>query len=136
MVDESQLPGTFEGIICAAGAYVEYQGKVIRALKMPAEKLDRLCAVLDREHIVYSVQCTDHILYMKNHLQEIGNASLSGRELTAEQIEMLEKALKIVEDYQNILDAEKVLYYNSKLSPEQLEERLGPDYHVTLPRIM
>lgn len=129
MVEESQLPGTFEGIICAAGAYVEYQGKVIKALKMPVEKLDR-------EHIVYSVQCTDHILYMKNHLQEIGNASLSGRELTAEQIEMLEKALKIVEDYQNIPDGEKVLYYNSKLSPEQLEERLGPDYHVTLPRIM
>ena len=87
MVEESQLPGTFEGIICAAGAYVEYQGKVIKAL-------------------------------------------------TADQMKRVEKALKIVEDYQNILDAEKVLYYNSKLSPEQLEERLGPDYHVTLPRIM
>ena len=87
MVEESQLPGTFEGIICAAGAYVEYQGKVIKAL-------------------------------------------------TADQMKRVEKALKIVEDYQNIPDGEKVLYYNSKLSPEQLEERLGPDYHVTLPRIM
>ena len=87
MVDESQLPGTFEGIICAAGAYVEYQGKVIKAL-------------------------------------------------TADQMKRVEKALKIVEDYQNIPDGEKVMYYNSKLSPEQLEERLGPDYHVTLPRIM
>ena len=87
MVEESQLPGTFEGIICAAGAYVEYQGKVIRAL-------------------------------------------------TADQMKRVEKALKIVENYQNIPDGEKVMYYNSKLSPEQLEERLGPDYHVTLPRIM
>ena len=87
MVDESQLPGTFEGIICAAGAYVEYQGKVIKAL-------------------------------------------------TADQMKRVEKALKIVENYQNIPDGEKVMYYNSKLSPEQLEERLGPDYHVTLPRIM
>lgn len=87
MVEESQLPGTFEGIICAAGAYVEYQGKVIKAL-------------------------------------------------TADQMKRVEKALKIVENYQNIPDGEKVMYYNSKLSPEQLEERLGPDYHVTLPRIM
>ena len=87
MVDESRLPGTFEGIICAAGAYVEYQGKVIKAL-------------------------------------------------TADQMKRVEKALKIVENYQNIPDGEKVMYYNSKLSPEQLEERLGPDYHVTLPRIM
>lgn len=87
MVEESQLPGTFEGIICAAGAYVEYQGKVIKAL-------------------------------------------------TADQMKRVEKALKIVENYQNIPDGEKVMYYNSKLSTEQLEERLGPDYHVTLPRIM
>lgn len=129
MVEESQLPGTFEGIICAAGAYVEYQGKVIKALKMPVEKLDR-------EHIVYSVQCADHILYTKNHLREIGNVSLSGKALTADQMKRVERPLKIVENYQNIPDGEKVMYYNSKLSPEQLEERLGPDYHVTLPRIM
>ncbi len=129
MVEESQLPGTFEGIICAAGAYVEYQGKVIKALKMPVEKLDR-------EHIVYSVQCADHILYTKNHLREIGNVSLSGKALTADQMKRVERPLKIVENYQNIPDGEKVMYYNSKLSPEQLEERLGPDYHVTLPWIM
>ena len=133
-VDLSLLPGEYDGMISCAGALVEYQGKRIKDLVIPKKDLIRLDDILKKEGIYYLVQCADRVAYEEADEQKIREAMAARRmfSLPPELAEVLERGNMTVKSYRDMEDAEKIMYFGSKLSVDELAALLGPDFSIAL----
>lgn len=52
----------FDGIVAAAGAYVEYEGRILNSRHMSGAQVARLIHFFENQQAVYMIQCTDKIV--------------------------------------------------------------------------
>lgn len=59
MVPPTVLDGVFDGLVGAAGGYVELDGEVLADVRFPAELGERLVRLLDQHHVVYVLEAAE-----------------------------------------------------------------------------
>lgn len=139
-IDERLLNFGFDGMVAAAGAYVEHQGEVILSLSIGEEKLRKLITFCEQNRMLYMIQCTDKIVSTAKCAREMQEEFERRRRMENGAMEeaVVEKIMAnhVVDDgllshvsrYRNV---EKVTYHRSGLSLEKVKEALVPDFEVT-----
>lgn len=77
------LPFGFDGFICSAGGYIEYEGQVIYDCPMTGEQRERVFSALDESGIYYIMESRDHSymdesfkIFLKKSIQNHANSEL------------------------------------------------------------
>jgi hypothetical protein len=130
------LEAGFDGVVAATGAYVEYEGKVIRRDTIGEETIGKLIEYLESENIPYTFQAADcqisspeNIEIMRSNI----NKNLKSRKRDDEP--NVFALVRLVDDLrtnpQKYAFAEKVIYFESPRSLEEIREALAPEFEVT-----
>jgi hypothetical protein len=126
----------FDGIVAATGAYVEYEGKVIRHETMGEERIRRMIGYFESENISYTLQSAETQISSPEML-EIMKRNID------EQLKALKRdddpnvfaTVKLVDDLasnpEKYAFAEKAMYYDSARSIGEITKALEPHFDVT-----
>lgn len=135
-VEDRLLDFGFDGLVCAAGAYVEYCNQVIFTNFMTENQIKSVISYLENNETVYMMQCTDKIVSTEvnaNRMLEDFKSRMKGK--MPENISQIFKRHMMDDDiianassYEN---AEKVCYHNSKRTLEEVKKDLGLEFEVT-----
>lgn len=132
----------FDGIIAGAGAYVEYDGKVLFHKTFGTQRIQKLMDLFTKNDMAYMLQMTKGcVLTHRGMIRFVQSLGFDVREDQSEEIQkIIEKSLGTV-----ILDdnvdtfpekyghTENVLYTNSPLSYAEIQKELGAELKVTPP---
>jgi hypothetical protein len=126
----------FDGIIAATGAYVEYEGSIIRHETIGAERIAGLIEYFEQEKIAYCLQAEDCQI-----------ASPKSTEVMRQHFAKMKKLLDLKGDPQVFADlkqvedlrtnpgkyayAEKLIYYWSPNGIKEVSDALAPHFEVT-----
>ena len=121
----------FDGWVCAAGAYVEYQNKVLSHRVIEREKLEKAVGFFEREHILYGVQCAGDSVTTPEGFHEIKRFFKTKFPLDEERLQQFYESLTIEENPGLREDAEKLIYYESELGLDVVRKALGTSFEVT-----
>lgn len=135
-VEDRLLDFGFDGLVCAAGAYVEYRDEVVYEHFMSEEQTKELLSYMEDNDTVYMLQCTDKIVAtgrcMEAMFEDFKKRSW-GR--MPENISKIFQHQRIDDDllanaklYSN---AEKVCFYNANKSLEDVAKDIGSAYDLT-----
>lgn len=125
----------FDGVVAAAGAYVEYGGSVLCNHHMSEAQTTRLVQFFEEKKAVYMIQCTDRIVttgrcaeaMREQFLRECPEDEERVRKIMANQV-MDDRILEHISEYPNV---EKVCYHTSPISLDEVKRDLEPDFSVT-----
>ena len=125
--DAYLAPG-FDGIIGAAGGYVEVEGKVIENTSMTKEESDRIISILEENNIKFSAE-TDKAVYNSGETQEfLKNVFISlGRDV---KTDMFYNLMTRTENFDSIEGINKILYYDTDITVDEMRQRLGDRYTI------
>ena len=125
--DAYLAPG-FDGIIGAAGGYVEVEGKVIENTSMTKEESDRIISILEENNIKFSAE-TDRAVYNSGETQEfLKNVFISlGRDV---KTDMFYNLMTRTENFDSIEGINKILYYDTDITVDEMRQRLGDRYTI------
>lgn len=118
----------FDGIIGAAGGYIEAEGKVIESNSMTKNEADRILNILESNDIKFSVE-TDISVFNNYKTQEFLKEVFTslGRNIETDQFyNMMTKT----ENFENVQGINKILYYDTDISIDEMRKRLGDKYHI------
>jgi hypothetical protein len=126
----------FDGIIAATGAYVEYEGKVIRHDTIGEENIGRLISYFAKENIAYALQAADNQISSAENLEimrRLINEQLkaSGREDNPNVFADVVIANDLTINPTKYAYAEKAIYYASTKSVKEVRKALSPYFDVT-----
>lgn len=121
----------FDGIISAAGAHVEYRGKVISQRR------------IDKEHLkFFSDYCTGHGITFCVQGSEFNSVNEDAAKILTEHYHKQEVYISVgecfLEEYrvfrsvEEVTDAEKLMYYFSPKTILETQKEIG-DYYLILP---
>lgn len=132
----------FDGIIAAAGAYIEYENKVLFHKVFGQGRIRKIVELFTEYDISFMLQMTEGcVLTRRNMVRFVESLGFDVTEEQADLIKtILERSLGRVvldedinafpEKYPN---TENLLYSNSPLSREEIQKRLGDDLKVVPP---
>jgi hypothetical protein len=126
----------FDGIVAATGAYVEYEGKVIRHVTMGEEKISRLIEYFEAEKISYTLQATQ-CQVSSPAMMEVMKETLGRqiKKLKREDDPNVLASVKLVDDLklspEKYAFAEKAMYYGSPIGLKEVTAALSPYFDVT-----
>ncbi len=132
----------FDGIVGAAGAYVEYEGKVIYHKTYGKEMIRQLLTIFEASDISYMLQQKDGCYLSMKSLHYFKDTLLQSKQVQSlpEVLAAMQKSLGNVVIDNHIprhpsayAGTENVLYVNSPLSVEELQKQVGPTLTVTPP---
>ena len=119
----------FDGIVAATGSYVEYGGEVVYRHFMSEDEIRRVTAVLDEADACYSAQAGNRMITSAHHRDR---QLARFRELAdAELIEQIWQHIELADHLDQYEDIEKLVYYESKMSVQEIRERLSGLCEVT-----
>lgn len=118
----------FDGIVGAAGGYVEAEGRVIESHTMTKEESDRIIRLLNENNIKFSVE-TDNNVFNNEETQEfLKEVFISlGRDIETDQFyNMMTRA----ESFEKIEGINKILYYDTDILIDDMRNRVGKKYTI------
>ena len=121
-----------DGMICAAGAYVEYQGTVIAHHRIAPAALAKVIDFLEKENIVYGIQCTTQSVSTTNGVRTMKKMFKERFHMEEEQIETFFGETEFDDNPRGRTDVDKMIYYDSPLGITQVQEALAPEFDVRL----
>jgi Cof subfamily protein (haloacid dehalogenase superfamily) len=134
-IDSRLLEMGFDGIVAAAGAYVEYQGRILQQASMTEASRKRLVMFMEQNRLGYMIQCADKIVSTSRCNEQMRKMFQQRNEMPIEQ---LEKVLanqilddNILEHISNYPNMEKVTFHSSPISLEEIKKALAPEFDVT-----
>lgn len=120
----------FDGLIGAAGAYVEYQDQIVYEHHMARETVARVCSLLDEAHAVWAAQTRRRLIAT----QECGER-MQGRfrsmDPSRKVASQLSLCLETDEHPERHTDIEKFNYFDSVIPFAEIEKHLERDCDVT-----
>ncbi len=121
---------SFDGGVLAAGAYVRYQNQVIDATTIPGEKLRNIWSFIDEEKLPYIVQCVDHTATERSVKAHLFDVMEHKYEVDEKQFSTVFANMEFVESKDDFSHVEKVLYYDTSYTVEEIREKLGSQFDV------
>lgn len=126
----------FDGYVCAAGAYVEYNGKPIYEHHLTEIQLQKLLSFMNDNDIIYMLQCTDKVVSTKACFDEmIDNFMKRMKGDMPKNISQIfghqEIDDNILNNYSLYKNAEKVCYYKAGYTYKKVNELIGNEFDVT-----
>ncbi|MDO5126167.1 MAG: HAD family hydrolase [Eubacteriales bacterium] len=125
-----ELFSLFDGCIGSTGAYIEDGGEVLSEHFMSKNMLIKVMdvatcsgakiAAMTKEHMILDVACRDYIV-----------DEFDKMECSKEMLQRIMGAYELTEDLSAHTDIQKILYYDSKWSFEQMAEALSDICDVT-----
>jgi hypothetical protein len=126
----------FDGIIAATGAYVEYEGKVVRHETIGEKNIRRMIGYFETENISYTLQAAECQISSPK-MMEVMKQTL-GRQLKKwkrEDDPNVFAGVRLVDDLQTNPEgyafAEKAMYYGSPRGLAEVTKALSPYFDVT-----
>jgi hypothetical protein len=126
----------FDGVIAATGAYVEYEGKVLRHDTIGGEHIGTLIGYFERENIAYTLQAADCQVSSPEKIEvmrRIINEQLKARKRDDNPNVFADVVL--AEDLRTNPEkyafAEKAIYFGSPKSLKEVSGALSPYFDVT-----
>jgi Cof subfamily protein (haloacid dehalogenase superfamily) len=132
------LQFNFNGIVAAAGAYVECEGSTIFHHIMPKEDVNKVLALCKKEDLMYSCQTKDQILMTEKSKQRVIEYFKEKKGLQEEQIKQIPLFINNMnkgispEIEKNIGCIEKIVYRMSAIPIFKVKETLGSSMEVTM----
>ncbi len=120
-----------DGLICGAGAYVEYHGEVISHHVMEPAALTKVIDFLEKENIVYGIQCTEYSVSTTSGIQTMLKMFEERFHMEEEQIQTFFGETKFDDNPRMRTDVDKMIYYDSPLGIAQVQKVLAPEFVVT-----
>lgn len=132
----------FDGIIAAAGAYIEYEKKLLFHQVFGTERIKKIVDLFSEYDIAFMLQGTKGcVMTTRNMVRFIQSL---GYDVRDDQIDLIRKVVEralgtliidedIISFPEKYPDTENLLYSNSPLSREEVQKRLGSDLHVVPP---
>lgn len=126
----ADLVEQFDGLVCAAGGYVEVDGEVLRDLRFDPELSARAVRVLDEHGVAYLLEAPDAVHGRPGvdarlvHL--IGNLLTSPEAGEEEGPKEILDAL-VMDDDLSAVRFGKITYFDSVEPPEALAAEIGPE---------
>ncbi len=120
----------FDGIIAAAGAYVEYKKEVIVRHRMDKKTVDAICDLLEEANAIYSAQAESRVFISgecKRRMKERNRLLGRSKELT----EYVDKHMEVTDCLKRHTDIEKFNFFNSQITVAGIRERLAGLCDVT-----
>lgn len=120
----------FDGGVLAAGAYVRYQNTIIEQTTIPKIKLQKIWTFIEEENLPYITQCVDHTATertKKEHLFEVMETKYGVDE---RQLSTVFAGMELVENKDDFSHVEKVLYYDTAYTVEEIRKKLGSQFDV------
>lgn len=121
---------SFDGYICAAGAYVQYQKKEISCNKIPTNLLTNIIHLFKENNMVYALQCGDHIVTEKGIYEPLVNIMKKKLGINQKQFDSVFYGLQFEEEPQKLIDVEKALFYDTDLTIDTVKRELGKEFDV------
>lgn len=125
----------FDGIVAAAGAYVEYEGRIFRNRHMSEAQVARLLQFFEKQQAVYMVQCTDRIVTTRRCADAMREQFLRERPGDEERVkkilanQVVDEA--ILDHLSCYLNVEKLCYHSANISLAEVKRELVPEFSVT-----
>ena len=120
----------FDGIIAAAGAYVECDGKEIYRHVVTPDKLARVVDCFENNGVIYTLQTGQGLVMTKESRERFFKHFLDAG-LTEKQIyEVMVSDVTIENDPRIRTDVEKLAYYESAVLVEDIQKELGDYFRV------
>ena len=103
----------FDGIVGAAGGYVEANGKVIESNAMSKADSDTIINILENEGIKFSIE-TDNGVFNNGETQEFLKSVFTnlGRDV---ETDLFYNMMTRVENFDSMANVNKILYYNTNI---------------------
>lgn len=121
---------SFDGGVLAAGAYVRYQNQIIDATTISGEKLRNIWTFIEDEKLPYIVQCVDHTATERNVKAHLFDVMEHKYEVDEKQLSTVFANMEFVESKDDFSHVEKVLYYDTSYTVEEIREKLGSQFDV------
>jgi Cof subfamily protein (haloacid dehalogenase superfamily) len=126
----------FDGIVAATGAYVEYEGKIIRQDTIGTEHIGKLIEYLENEKIPYCFQAAKHpiadpdkIDIMSKIIDEQLRASTRKDKPNVFRDTLLATDLRT--NPEKYAYAEKAIYFGATKTVKEIQSDLAPYFEVT-----
>lgn len=130
MLPPRLLAAGFDGIVAAAGGYVEVGGRVLRDRRFPADVARRVVAVLDAHDVAYILEAPDELLGppgVDRRLRELLAGHLrTGDDAAREGPEDILAALRMAQDLSEASFG-KVSLFESPVPVSMLAQEIGPE---------
>lgn len=125
---ENVLDIGFDGIVGAAGGYVEVEGKVIESNSMTKEEAERIINILNSRNIKFSAE-TDESVYNNGKTQEFLKDVFTslGRDT---ETDLFYNMMTKTENFDNVYGINKILYYDTDLLIDDMKKLTGEKYNI------
>lgn len=122
----------FDGIVAAAGAYVEWQGRCISHQTASVQAVRRFVDFFEGEHIPYCLQTTQSTIATDENAHRIMRLFAEKFDVSEEQVRQVFGGMIVDEEPAKHQDIEKMIYYDSPYPVFEVEGRLAPWFDVTV----
>ncbi len=128
IVSDRLLEAGFDGLVCGAGAYVEYDGEVLRNEVFPRELADRTVDVLTRHSAIALLEAPE-ALYVLPETHEAMERRAPAHDSSAVQAAVWDdlRAARVVVDSLHGLDFGKVVTLSAEVDLGQIAQEIGPE---------
>lgn len=118
----------FDGIVGAAGGYVEIEGKVVESRSMTKAESERIINILEKNNIKFSVE-TDSSVYNNKKTQDfLREVFISlGRNI---ETDLFYNMMTGVNNFKEIEGINKILYYDTDILIEDMRKKVGEKYTI------
>jgi Cof subfamily protein (haloacid dehalogenase superfamily) len=121
----------FDGCVCSAGAYVEYQGQIVSEKNFTKAALNRLIDFLEQTGASYGLQCKEYIACPAKMYDEYEKTFGDTEEYTeTDKPDDISKTFVFVDDIKAVAKVEKAFYYGANVGVLEAGRVLGSDYDV------
>lgn len=120
----------FDGCVCSAGAYVEYQEQVVNGETIETAAFHQLVDFLEGSESFYGLQCKEYAacpVEMKKDYEKTFGAAEEDKE---EKPDDIGKTFIFVDDIRAVKGAEKAFYFGANVGVEEAGRILGEAFDV------
>ena len=118
----------FDGIVGAAGGYVEANGSVIESNAMTKADSDIIIKILENEGIKFSIE-TDNGVFNNGKTQEFLKYVFTslGRDI---ETDLFYNMMTKVDNFDNMENVNKILYYDTNILIDDMRNRVGEKFTI------
>lgn len=118
----------FDGIIGAAGGYVEAEGRVIESISMTKDESDRIINILSENNIKFSAE-TDKTVFNNGETQEFLRDVFTSLGRDVEK-DLFYNMMTRIENFNGIAGINKILYYDTDITIDEMRGKVGERYAI------
>ncbi len=123
----------FDGVVCSAGAYVEYRGQLINLETLTEQQQRKLIDFFERTQAIYGLQNRENIVcpsQMREAYETIYEKKEDEASAENEKLDDISKTFIFVDNIRAVVDVEKAFYYGADIGIREAERRLAPEFEV------